>query len=177
VQFGAALVNEVHPPEEPRSSMNIGLISGGTSINTVAAEANCAIDLRSIDAKTLQTMEAQVRDIVARYDSGDITVGVAVIGDRPAASLSYDHPLVRSAVEVLDFVGAPPAVIEPASTDANIPLALSIPSVCICITSGADAHTNREYIDVEPVVQGMQQLLLLTMSAVEHAGEWSSWNA
>ena len=177
MRLGTELVDQVQPPDNPQSSLNIGLITGGTSINTVAAQASCAIDLRSIDATTLRDLETQVREIVSRYDKGDISIDIAVIGDRPAASLAPQHPLVQATIQALSFVDCAPATVEPASTDANIPLSREIPSVCICITTGADAHTTREYIDIEPITQGMRQLLILTMSATEHADHWSDWTA
>src|SRR5574341_1665044 len=49
VRIGAALVERVSPPKRPRSTLNIGLIEGGTSINTLAPEAGLSIDLRSVD--------------------------------------------------------------------------------------------------------------------------------
>jgi acetylornithine deacetylase/succinyl-diaminopimelate desuccinylase-like protein len=61
------------------------------------------------------------------------------------------------------------------STDANIPLAMGIPAVCVGITTGGNAHTVDEYIDVEPVTQGMEQLGLLTLLACRNIAEWREW--
>lgn len=178
MRIGAAIVEGVTPPKRPRSSLNIGLLSGGTSINTIAPLASCSVDLRSIDSAALLRMEAEVTDVLMRYDSEqELSVTSEVVGDRPSAVLSAEHPLVRAAVAVLRHMNAGPGSREIGSTDANVPLARRIPSVCIGITTGGGAHSAEEYIDTPPIATGMRQLSLLTMLATEHAQQWSRWDA
>src|SRR5690606_20493306 len=178
LKLGAALVDGIVPPESPRSSFNIGLLDGGTSINTRAPRASLSIDIRSVDRDTLQALEARVRDVASSFrGSSEIAVSVTVIGDRPTAELPPEHPLVRTAHEVQIYLGGPAPNLSTGSTDANIPLAEGIPSVCVRITTGGGPHTSGEYIDTAPVSLGMQQLTLLALVAAENTRTWQTWQA
>ena len=99
-----------------------------------------------------------------------------MIGDRPSASLSPAHPLVTTARNALDYL-AVGSSLEIGSTDANILLAGGIPSVCIGLTWGGNAHSTDEYIDPSGIPAGMQQLTLLTLLSAENIGKWSNWDA
>ena len=174
--MGAALVDEVQPSTEPRATLNIGLISGGTSINTIAPEASLSIDLRSVETETLVTLESQVESIIEHFShTPDLEVSGEVIGDRPSATLPAEHPLVQAALGVLRYLRDEKPTLEIGSTDANITLARGIPSVCIGITGGGNAHTLDEYIETAPVVDGMRQLTLLALLAAERMDGWSVW--
>jgi tripeptide aminopeptidase len=176
LRLGALLVERIILPPHPRSSFNIGLISGGTSINTRAPQASLSIDLRSVDSHTLADMENEVMAVIARLPAErHLIVTTAVIGDRPSAALSPDHPLAQAARAALVYVNWGPSSLEIGSTDANIPLAVGIPSVCIGITTGGNAHSTSEYIDLAPVAAGMQQLTLLTLLAAENIDKWNDW--
>ncbi len=178
LQIGAELVETVALSNDPRATLNVGLINGGRSINTRAPDASMSIDLRSEDAATLSDLERAVRQVIQRYaHTPGLTVTTKVIGDRPSAHLADDHPLVQAALTTLQYLGFEQVVPERGSTDANIPLALGIPSVCVGITTGGNAHSIDEYIDSRAVYVGMTQLTLLTLMAAEHAHDWADWNA
>jgi acetylornithine deacetylase/succinyl-diaminopimelate desuccinylase-like protein len=177
LRMGAALVDETEVPDEPRTVLNVGLISGGTSINTIAAEASFAIDMRSVDADSLVGLESQVMEIVGRFsDSPDLEVMTEVVGDRPSAMLSAGHPLVQAAQGALHYVGHDAPSLEIGSTDANITLARGIPSVCVGVTKGGNPHALNEYIEIAPLVMGMRQLTLLALLAVENMDDWRVWD-
>lgn len=176
LRLGALLVERIAPPANPRSSFNIGLVSGGTSINTRASQASLSIDLRSVDSRTLARMEDDVLAVIAHTPADpQLTANITVIGDRPSAVLPPEHPLVQAARTVLIHVNWGPSSLEIGSTDANIPLAVGIPSVCIGITTGGNAHSIKEYIDLAPVAAGMQQLTLLALLAAEKIDQWNDW--
>jgi tripeptide aminopeptidase len=177
LKLGAALVDEITPSEKPRSAFNIGLIGGGTSINTRAPEASLSMDLRSEEAAALAALESQVAAIVGRFAGADgLEVQTEVIGDRPSATLPVEHPLVRAAQAILHHLEHKPIHTEIGSTDANIPLASGVPAVCIGVTTGGNAHTAREFIDTGPLATGMCQLTLLALLAVERIEAWSRWD-
>lgn len=178
LQIGAELVETVALSQVPRATLNVGLISGGRSINTRAPDARMSIDLRSEDAATLSDLERAVRQVIQRYaHAPGLNVTTRVIGDRPSAHLDDNHPLVQAALTTLRYLGFEHVMPESGSTDANIPLALGIPSVCVGITTGGNAHSIDEYIDVGAVYVGMTQLTLLTLMAADHARDWANWNA
>jgi tripeptide aminopeptidase len=149
---------ELELPKQPRTSLNVGIISGGTSINTIAAQAHMELDLRSEDPETLQNLVTQVESLVAAADRPSVKFEAEIIGQRPAGEISTDHPLVKLAVETLETQGIRPHP-NIGSTDANIPLSKGLPAVCIGLTHGRGAHTTGEYIFTEYVQKGLDQLL------------------
>lgn len=153
-------------PAEPRTTYNVGLIEGGTSVNTIAASAGLLLDLRSQDATELlrlvQAVTQIVADIRARVEA-EITL--ETVGDRPAGRLTREAPLVTWAGEALRSVYPGDISYLAGSTDANIPLSLGLPAVCIGLARGHNAHRLDEYLDTTDLPRGMQQLLLLTLAA------------
>ena len=81
-----------------------------------------------------------------------------VIGDRPIGEISSAHPLIRLAKHGLEDVGIKPC-LNIGSTDANIPLSRGLPAVCLGMTTGGGAHTVNEFISIDPLEQGMKQLI------------------
>ena len=160
-------------PVTPRTSFNIGRIQGGTSVNTIAENAWLELDLRSEDAAALEHVIEQVHTIARRFqthawqDRG-VTVALELIGDRPVGEIAADHPLVRAAQDALLRAGLPvEAGDQRSSTDSNIPLSRGIPSVCVGVSLGGNAHRLDEWISTEEVVAGMQHLVYLTAAAAD----------
>ena len=147
-------------PEGPRTTMNVGVISGGTSVNTIAAEASLDLDLRSEDVATLDELVNSVEGIFQESQSPDVRVSVELIGQRPVGEISQNHPLIALAVQGLEVVGIQPR-LNIGSTDANIPLSLGYPAICLGLTTGNGAHTVNEYINSPPLELGLKQLLLV----------------
>ena len=145
-------------PKQPRTSLNVGRISGGTSVNTVAADASLELDLRSIGPESLANLVAQVESLVAESNQDGVQFEAEIIGQRPAGEIPEDHPLVQLAADVLKSLGIQPYP-NIGSTDANIPLSRGLPCVCIGLTSGKGAHTVNEFILTEPLEKGITQLV------------------
>jgi tripeptide aminopeptidase len=163
VELGAR-ITALRPPQTPRTTFNIGMIDGGTTINAIATNASLWLDMRSEDSRTLAQFEDVVRSQVAGFNKPDLTFTIQVVGDRPAGSISPQHPLVQGALAALEAVGVQ-GTLENGSTDANIPLANGVPAVTIGITRGGNAHRLDEYIETQPVADGLRQLVTLTLAA------------
>lgn len=155
-----AAIARLPVPREPKTTYNIGQIEGGVSVNTIAPRASLVLDLRSIDPAALNALVGQVEAIVRGAGRGEIRIGSEVIGDRPAGRLAADAPLMLATLATLRELGIEPT-LDASSTDANVPLALGIPAVCIGMTRGGHAHRLDEYIELAPIGRGMQQLILL----------------
>lgn len=177
VQLAAELA-QLQPPTSPRTTFNIGRISGGTSVNTIAQQATLELDLRSEEGGALNAITNQVMTIVHRYQSSvaqqeDVTIAIDLIGNRPSGQIQETHPLVQAALRSLTHWGV--AVKNDhriSSTDANIPLSRGLPAVCIGITEGGNAHRLEEWITPTQLTQGMQHLLCTTWwAAAWLAGE------
>ncbi len=164
-------IDSIAVPQIPKTTYNIGRVEGGISINTIAANANFLLDLRSEDAQVLEDLTTEVKDIIERavdqahYAGLGITITMQPVGNRPAGSLNLKHPLVRAAEKALLFTGMRRVSYINSSTDANIPLSRGIPAVCIGLTVSGNAHRLDEYIDPTFLSAGLQQLLLLTLTA------------
>jgi acetylornithine deacetylase/succinyl-diaminopimelate desuccinylase-like protein len=152
-------------PREPRTTMNIGTISGGTGINVLASEARCELDLRSEDPHTLEKVIARAEECIREANREGVTIKTEVIGQRPAGEIPSSHPFVQAAVDSMKKQGLE-AVLTAGSTDANIPLSRGIPAVVLGITTGGSAHTLHEYIKTEPIAMGMAGVV----NFVERAG-------
>lgn len=153
-------------PDTPRTSLNVGVVSGGTSVNTIAGHAQMELDLRSEDEQALAGLIAHVERILEEGKIPGVNIEQQLIGSRPVGALSIDHPLVQLARRELLKIGINPNMAI-GSTDANIPLSRGLPAVCIGITRGAGAHTPGEFIYLEPLEGGLQCLVSIVRKAFE----------
>ncbi|MFH1185224.1 MAG: M20/M25/M40 family metallo-hydrolase [Chloroflexota bacterium] len=153
-------------PSSPRTTMNVGTISGGSGVNVLASNAQFELDVRSEGAEALTTLVANVEERVRAARRDGVEVEMEVVGRRPAGGIPADHPLVQRAVECLTEVGLN-ATLTAGSTDANIPLSRGLPAIVLGITTGAGAHTRHEHIDIPPVATGMRQLLILVTKLMQ----------
>ena len=157
-------------PREPRTTMNVGIITGGTGVNVLASEAKCELDLRSESPVALSKLINQVEEILIHASRDGVKIMAEVIGERPAGEISAEHELVKLAVKCLEEQNLS-ATLTTGSTDANIPLSQNIPAVVLGITTGGGAHTVNEYIDTQPIEKGMNSVIKF----VESIGEIRDW--
>ncbi|TMC22317.1 MAG: M20/M25/M40 family metallo-hydrolase [Chloroflexi bacterium] len=157
-------IAELEVPKEPCTTYNVGIIEGGTSVNTIAAEASALIDLRSINEVMLNRLAEQVRAIIEQRAGEGLHTEITVLGERPAGQRSLSDPLVRAAAHALEWLGIEVRYGR-GSTDANIPMSMNIPSICVGLTYIAGAHTTDEYLYVPPLGNGLAQLLFLCIEA------------
>jgi acetylornithine deacetylase/succinyl-diaminopimelate desuccinylase-like protein len=153
-----AQLTQIRLPREPRTTMNVGTIQGGTGVNVLAADAKCELDLRSEDPAALAKVVSQVEEIILHWNHEGVKIQAEIIGERPAGEIPADHPFVKRAVSCVQEQGLE-AILTAGSTDANIPLSRGIPAVVMGITTGGGAHTLGEYVDVEPIQKGMESVV------------------
>lgn len=161
-----AAMTDIPLSQSPKTSFNAGVVHGGVSVNTIAPEAHAILDMRSTDADALAALVSAVDEILATPAPDGVKVDVEGVGDRPAGSYDEDGVLLKIASEVLRELDFDPK-LDTASTDANIPISMGIPAVCIGITQGANLHREDEYIHVSPIAPGFAQLVSVTLQAAE----------
>ena len=144
-------------PKEPRTTMNVGKISGGTSVNVIASEAMLDLDLRSEDQESLAELVSTAEAVIHIANKPNVSVEAEVIGQRPAGEISANHSLVLLAKDCLQAQKLDAGLIS-GSTDANLPLSKGYPAIVLGVTTGGGAHTMNEYIHTAPVEKGMEQL-------------------
>ncbi|MFQ5537240.1 MAG: M20/M25/M40 family metallo-hydrolase [Gemmatimonadota bacterium] len=155
-----------------RAALTAARMGGGTSVNAIAQEAWCELDLRSEDESALDELELQVREILEEgrrteevRSRGELTLEVATLGRRPAGATPRRHPLVRAAEDATRAVGIEP-VGAAASTDANAAMALGIPAVTLGGGGRAGgAHTTGEWYENRDGPQGVLRALLTLLLA------------
>ena len=153
-------------PTEPRSTFNVGVISGGTSVNAIAEEASFTLDLRSGDTDTLVRMHADAQRMIGEAaDARGATVTFVPVGDRPAGRNSDDR-LVETALDSLRSLGIDPTTY-PSSTDANAALAKGIPAITIGVFTGGDAHRVSEWLDPTSLDLGYRVLTTVLADLTE----------
>ncbi len=151
-------ITALGPPVSPRTTLNVGRMSGGMSINTIAAEAWLELDLRSESADALAGLSCQVESLVETTNKTGVRFDLQIIGQRPAGEIAFDHPLVRLAQACLAEQNIQPNLTV-GSTDANLPLSLGYPALVLGLTQGGGAHTANEFIQTAPLEQGLRQLV------------------
>lgn len=154
-------------PRAPKTTLGVGTIEGGVSVNTIAPVASCLLDLRSTDQGALQRLSDRVHRLVARgYRNAAIQFEIEEIGERPAGILPVDSPIVAISAKTLQLLGVEPS-FDASSTDANVPLSNGLPAVCIGLTTGGNVHRADEFIDLPPLATGIAQLGLVTLALSE----------
>jgi tripeptide aminopeptidase len=170
---GAAVAALTRLPlsDQPRTTLSVGRIGGGTSVNAIPSEAWLELDLRSEELPPLQELERQVRDVLARsaaeegHGNKTVACDIQVFGDRPAGGTAADSPLVRAAEAATRAIGRMPELVS-SSTDANVAMAAGIPA--ISIGAGGDAggtHTVHEWYSNENGAAGVERALLVVLAA------------
>ena len=169
-------IGDLEVPSEPKTTFTVGTVRGGTSVNSIAADAVFELDMRSNDAAELAKLEARVRSVTAEavieenerwQNNGEITVNFRLIGDRPVGSTGSENPLVQVAGLAYQEVGSPIQQLRISSTDSNIPMSIGIPAITIGGGgSGGGEHSPEEYYSPENSHLGPQLAFLLTLSLV-----------
>jgi di/tripeptidase len=142
-----------------KTTYNVGLIQGGTSVNTIAQDAHFLYEYRSDTTEGLELMEAQMRHILTEYsEHREVSVQTEVIGDRPSMG-NVDRQkmaqLQRKAEHmILKHTGIMPD-FKSGSTDCNIPLSMGIPAICFGTYLGGGQHTREEYVTIDSLASGL----------------------
>jgi acetylornithine deacetylase/succinyl-diaminopimelate desuccinylase-like protein len=136
----AAHIDDIQVPTEPKTTFNIGLVGGGTSVNSIPFEAWFEFDERSPDVKSLDAVDAKFKAAVQQgldeenarwHDKGKLSVKLDRIGVRPAGHTDSASPLVTTAAASIAALGFGQAQFGASSTDSNVPMNLGIPAITI----------------------------------------------
>ena len=145
-----------------KTTYNVGIISGGTSVNTIAQNAEMMYEYRSDDRSCLEKMEKLFKSTVETFRATGVEVEVEKIGDRPCGGAVDEVRLQalrdRYRASVLETVGLE-VFTASSSTDCNIPLSQGIPAICFGVCRSAGAHTLEEKLDITSLRDGCRLLL------------------
>ena len=153
-----------------------GIIQSGEVFNAIPSEVSFSVDLRTVDPELLQSLDDA---IIAKCDAAAKTHGVLFsrqivqkqeAGGRPEQLRQQRaHPLVQTAIDALRFVGAPVRAGEAAASpsgsfDSNVGVHLGIPSIAFGPATGGDAHSVREWANVESAKMGTTAVILVAVA-------------
>jgi acetylornithine deacetylase/succinyl-diaminopimelate desuccinylase-like protein len=176
-----AKFSDVTAPRTPKTTFNVGVVGGGTSVNSIPFESWMDVDMRSVSPAELATLEETFRRLmqeaadeenrVRSTAQGRIEVDFKLVGDRPSGETPLDSRIVQVAAAAVRATGMEPS-FSFSSTDSNIPISLGIPAITIDSGGrGGRAHALDEWIDVEKTssLRGIESAmtLLLTLAGIQ----------
>ena len=166
-----SMMADIDPVRSPKTTYNVGVLHGGTSVNAIAAQASMHIDIRSLDDSEKAALEKQILDCIRQAvdeenrrhpDSAPLILEDRPYGDKPGGSIPDDAVIVQAALAEARAANIERKVCAPASTNANFPISAGIPALCVN-SNGAcgNLHAPDEWYDPENAWKGAQALLLL----------------
>ncbi len=167
IRYLASMIDALYAvkvPDKPgtRTTYNVGLISGGTSVNTIAQRAEMLCEYRSDDVECLRAMKRCFEAVVEAYRAMGIGVEVELVGDRSCANgvNPADHEALIALADrtIRDVIGKEP-LHESSSTDANSALGAGIPAVCLSAVQGKGCHTREETLELSSLVPGCRLVM------------------
>jgi tripeptide aminopeptidase len=173
------LFSQTRVPANPKTIFNIGVIEGGTSVNSIPESAKMRVDIRSTSAMEIERMEQELRRAIelavemeemrsrrthsTQHDSS-LTAEIHPIGNRPAGDVPRNARIVQVALAVDAYLGNV-AKIQRASTDANIPISLGREAIAIGAGgAGGGAHTVQEWFDINGRELALKRILLMVLA-------------
>ncbi|MGP0096246.1 MAG: M20/M25/M40 family metallo-hydrolase [Terriglobales bacterium] len=178
------MLSQTPVPVTPKTTFNVGVIRGGTSVNSIPESASMRVDLRSTSMAEIDRLEQALRGALEQAIATEnrtaaqrggkrpqvVASEVVEIGNRPAGELASDARLLR-VIRAVDAQLGNTAQVQRASTDANIPLSLGREAIAIGGGgSGGGAHTLQEWFDCNGRELGLRRILL-TMLTLAGVGE------
>jgi len=167
-------------PSTPKTTFNVGVIRGGTSVNSIPESASMRVDIRSTSMAEMERLEAALRSALEsaiEEEAGDaqrrnpsqrrssgLSHEVIAIGNRPAGELEPGARLMK-VIRAVDAYLGNAAQVQRASTDANIPLSLGREAIAIGGGgAGGGAHTLQEWFDASGRELGLKRILLTVLA-------------
>lgn len=161
IAYMASLIDTLYTvkvPQGGRTTYNVGTVSGGTSVNTIAQHAEMLYEFRSDTPAHLDTMERHFNAAIEFYRTKGIDVTVTLLGERPCGieidETAHNALIARASDAILRHYGLQ-TTLGAGSTDCNIPLSRGIPAVCVGAVCGGGAHTREEYVEINSLKPGI----------------------
>lgn len=146
-------------PDTNKTTYNVGGISGGTSINTIAQKAEMLFEIRSDHKPDMDACNEYFMRSVEMLRANGVIVNVELLGERPCmgdVDMEKQQALETWAQSLIKSYTGQPITFESGSTDCNIPFSMGIPSICFGAYLGSGAHTREEYIEIDSLKIGFK---------------------
>lgn len=188
-----AKIAELEAPLLPKTTFNVGVVHGGTSINTVAESASMLVDIRSDSPEELERLTGEMREAVERAVSEEnekwakhaasasgscenmekavrlskklVSAEITLKGKRPAGTQDETCRIVQAAWEATECLGIQPELRDESSTDANIPISMGIPAITVGRGGNeGGVHTVHEWFEPVDAYLGPQKNMLIVLA-------------
>ena len=181
--MGRAITNiaNIQVPKVPRTTFNVGIVKGGTSVNTISPDAIMEIDMRSDGGKELQDLHQKVLTLIHQAvdaenksiaknlvsDKNSVKINLKKIGERPGGMTPNTSPIIQASVESLRAMGQKELILAGSSTNAGVPISYGIPTVILPPGGVFEGfHSLDEAMDPTDGYKGSQVALLTALSVV-----------
>ncbi len=160
---------QVPEKEGRRTTYNVGTISGGTSINTIAQNAKMLCEYRSEDIECLEIMRNKFEEIFTSAQAEGIQVNVKKVGDRPCGNIDIAkiEDFKTIVVPVIEEIVGEKVMFKSMSSDCNIPLFLGVPALCVGVDTYFGIHTREEWVDKASMITGLEIAIKLGTKMME----------
>ena len=148
--------------ENSTTTYNVGVIEGGTSINTIAQSAKMLCEYRSNNRECLEIMKGEFERIFAAANTDETKLTVNLLGNRPCkgdVDPVAEEQLIAAYRQAVTAVVGKDIALRMASTDANIPMSLGIPAIDVGSYVGMGAHRREEYVEKGSLVPGLEIII------------------
>lgn len=162
IAYLASLIDTLYTikvPPKGKTTYNVGTISGGTSVNTIAQHAQMLYEFRSDNRESMDMMDKHLMAAIEFYRAKGIEVTVTSVGDRPCGG-DVDEEKMKAMMDRANEASVrhygKPHTFGRGSTDCNIPLSMGIPSICVGCYNGDRSHTRQEWVEIESLLPGLK---------------------
>ena len=158
------LINDLYSVKVPsvdgsKTTYNVGVISGGTSVNTIAESCTALYEYRSDNENCLAIMEQNFNECLQKHvNESGATITVKKVGDRPCSALNnltLFNQIVTRIKTITEKYSGEKCNLTSGSTDCNVPMSLGVPAVCVGTHKGYGAHTRDEKLLISSVKKGL----------------------
>lgn len=170
-------IANIKVPEHPKTTFAVSIVNGGTSINSIAAEATMQTDTRSESQEQLDITVSELVNCVKAavieenahwkipWDSPDnVEVVITKVGDRPCGTCEPDAVHVQAALASAEALGIEPELEPPGSTDSSLPICLNVPALTLGRGGkGYNIHSPQESFDPVDAYLASQRVFLTVL--------------
>ncbi|MDO4308116.1 MAG: M20/M25/M40 family metallo-hydrolase [Eubacteriales bacterium] len=147
------------PQDGSKTTYNVGMIQGGTSVNTIAQQAEMLFEFRSDNRESMLVVKQNFENVLEEFREKGLEIRVTLLGERPCGKTGEKSEgqkrVEKTCKEALEKWTGKPAELRSGSTDCNIPLSMGIPAATIGLIQGKGAHTREEWISIDSLKPGM----------------------
>ena len=157
IHYAAVLINMLYSlkvPDIGRTTYNVGIIEGGTSVNTIAQECHFMYEYRSDKKSAIDYMDKMFAATIEAFKTYGIGVEVEVLGNRPCKPDDYDNSALTDKIKAIAAKYGFDMGTSAGSTDCNVFLAERVPAVCFGAYEGHGAHTREEWLSISSMDKG-----------------------